>query len=78
MVRTLSVREAAQMLGCSERSLYTRWWRRRHQIPAVKIGKFLRFREGDLERVLSDRVETFGAEPGSTKLRHAVGPDHVA
>ncbi len=65
MDRTFNVREAAELLGCSERSLYTRWWRARHQIPAVKIGKFLRFRQSDLERVLASRVESVSVAAGA-------------
>ena len=45
--RLVSIREAAQLLGVKEKTLYQWKWRGRH-LPFTKIGKCLRIREKDL------------------------------
>src|SRR5438128_2664389 len=51
--RLLDVREAAALLGLkSPRTLYK--WAYAGRIPSVRIGKLLRFRRSDLERLIAD------------------------
>ena len=49
--RLLDVKEAAEMLGLkSARTLYK--WAYAGRIPSVKIGRLLRFRRSDLDRLI--------------------------
>ncbi len=58
--RLLDVNEAAALLGLkSPRTLYK--WAYGGRIPSVKIGKLLRFRRSDLERLI-----TAGERPAFT------------
>jgi len=45
--KLMTIREAAQLLGIRERTLYQWSWLRR-SLPFVKVGKSLRIREKDL------------------------------
>jgi excisionase family DNA binding protein len=68
--RLLNVREAAQYLGTTAKTLYTKVWRR--EIPFVKLGRSLRFDIRELDRLieegtvrpqeLSIRPATFGRD----------------
>jgi excisionase family DNA binding protein len=49
-VRLLNVREAAKFLGTTDKTLYTRIWRR--EIPFIKIGRSVRFDVRDLEALI--------------------------
>ena len=51
-VRLLNVREAAKFLGTTEKTLYSRVWKR--EIVFVKIGRSLRFDLRDLEQMIED------------------------
>ncbi len=51
-VRLLNVKEAALFLGTTDKTLYTKIWRR--EIPFIKIGRSVRFDIRDLE-VLIER-----------------------
>lgn len=67
-VRLLTIRQAAAYLGTTEKTLYTRVWRR--EIVFVKVGRSLRFDLRDLEQMIEDskvrpqelstRPDTFG------------------
>ena len=48
MEGTLSYREAADILGCSEGTLRQWVWRRRPGLRWLKIGRLVRFRPSDL------------------------------
>lgn len=49
----LTVHEAAKLLGLkSRRTLYK--WAYAGRIPSVKIGRLLRFRRSDVERMISE------------------------
>ena len=48
----LNVREAAKFLGTTEKTLYSRVWKR--EIVFVKIGRSLRFDLRDLEKMIAD------------------------
>ena len=48
----LNVREAAKFLGTTEKTLYSRVWKR--EIVFVKIGRSLRFDLRDLEQMIED------------------------
>src|SRR4029077_14373168 len=51
--RLLDVNEAAALLGLkSPRTLYK--WAYAGRIPSVKIGRLLRFRRSDLERLIAE------------------------
>ncbi len=54
MDRLLKVDEAAALLGSTPRSIYQKTFRR--DIPSVKIGRSLRFRLSDLERLIEAGV----------------------
>jgi excisionase family DNA binding protein len=55
--RCLTPGEAANWLGVSLNSLYRRAWRAEHGLPAVRIGRALRFRVCDLDHWLTSRRE---------------------
>ena len=47
MERLLSVKEAAALLGCSAAAI--RKWRYQGRLPAVRVGRLVRFRRHDIE-----------------------------
>lgn len=51
-VRLLDVRQAAKFLGTTEKTLYSRVWKR--EIVFVKIGRSVRFDLRDLEQMIED------------------------
>ena len=51
-VRLLNVKEAARFLGTTDKTLYSKIWRR--EIPFVKIGRSVRFDLRDLEQMIED------------------------
>lgn len=63
MAHVLSVEEAAALLGCPPATLATRWWRQRHGIAAVRVGRRLVFLERDLEAWLVAHREPWGPQP---------------
>lgn len=46
-IRLLNVKEAARFLGTTDKTLYSKIWRR--EIPFIKIGRSVRFDLKDLE-----------------------------
>jgi len=50
MDRLLNVEEAAQLLGLSVSTI--RAWRFRRILPAVEVGRSVRFRLSDLQRIM--------------------------
>ena len=65
--RLLDVAEAAAMLGLkSPRTLYK--WAYAGRIPSVKIGKLLRFRRSDLERLIAAGERPAFAAPNGFPL----------
>lgn len=55
--RVLTSVEAARLLRCSRRSLENPAWRRSVGLPAVRIGRSLRFLESDLLAFLRGQRE---------------------
>jgi len=51
--RLLDVKEAAALLGCSEAAI--RKWVYQRRLPAVRVGRLLRFRATDLEAFVHTR-----------------------
>ena len=51
MGKLLSVKEAAELLSCSEAAI--RKWLYQGQLPYVKVGRLTRLRSEDIERVAS-------------------------
>jgi excisionase family DNA binding protein len=49
-VRLLNVKEAARFWGTTDKTLYTKIWRR--EIPFIKIGRSVRFDVKDLEALI--------------------------
>jgi excisionase family DNA binding protein len=49
-VRLMTVREAANFLGTTDKTLYTKIWRR--EIPFIKLGRSVRFDVRDLEALI--------------------------
>jgi len=56
--RMLNMRETAEFLGVSHKSLQSNW--RRWGLPAYRIGKRVQFRERDLEAWLAKQSVTSG------------------
>ena len=55
-VRLLNIKEAARFLGTTDKTLYTKIWRR--EIPFIKLGRSVRFDVGDLEALIErSRIE---------------------
>ena len=52
MEKLLSVKEAAEVLSCSEAAI--RKWLYQRRLPAVKIGRLTRIRQSDLEGFMDD------------------------
>ena len=48
--RLMNVKEAAQYLGTTPATLYTKVWRR--EVPFVKVGRSVRFDVKDLEELI--------------------------
>jgi excisionase family DNA binding protein len=67
MHKLLNVAEAAEFLGTTCKTLYSKASRR--EIPTVKIGRSLRFRLGDLERIIKAGLRpALRPPPGSTTI----------
>lgn len=49
----MTVEEVAKYLKVEESTVYT--WARERRIPAMKIGRFWRFRKEDIEKWLEER-----------------------
>jgi excisionase family DNA binding protein len=49
-VRLLNIKEAARYLGTTDKTLYTKIWRR--EIPFIKLGRSVRFDVRDLEALI--------------------------
>jgi excisionase family DNA binding protein len=49
-VRLLTVRQAAEYLGTTVATLYSKVWRR--EIPFIKLGRSVRFDVGDLDEMI--------------------------
>jgi excisionase family DNA binding protein len=48
--RLLTVREAAEYLGTTPKTLYKRVWRR--EVPFIKLGRSVRFDRKDLDLII--------------------------
>jgi excisionase family DNA binding protein len=60
MVRLLGVKEVAEILGVSEGWVRDHATRKRPRLPVVKVGKYLRFRENDIERWIKEMTIATG------------------
>jgi excisionase family DNA binding protein len=49
-VRLLNIKQAARFLGTTDKTLYTKIWRR--EIPFIKLGRSVRFDVRDLEALI--------------------------
>ena len=49
-VRLLNIKEAARYLGTTDKTLYSKIWRR--EIPFIKLGRSVRFDVRDLEALI--------------------------
>jgi predicted DNA-binding transcriptional regulator AlpA len=56
-VRLLNANEVAQRLGTSRTVIYNSPWRRRIGLPAVHVGRALRFRVADVEALIQRGLE---------------------
>ena len=55
--RLMTIKQAAEYLGTTPGTLYTKIWRR--EIPFIKLGRSVRFDVKDLDELISDsRVES--------------------
>lgn len=59
----LKVRGAALYIGVSARSLADRGWRRKHGIPAIKVGRAVVFDTRDLDAYLNRHRERPALRP---------------
>jgi excisionase family DNA binding protein len=51
-IRLMTVRQAAEYLGTTPATLYTKVWRR--EIPFIKLGRSVRFDKNDLNELIDD------------------------
>ena len=54
MERLLAPKQIAEKLGVAVSTIYQ--WTHTEFIPHIKVGKFVRFRESDIEKWLNSRV----------------------
>ena len=66
--RLLRPREAAAYLGLTLSTIYTKAYRR--ELPSVKVGRALRFRVADLEKIIRA-----GTRPARRPLRETAPAD---
>ena len=52
MEKLLSVKDAAELLSCSEAAV--RKWLYQRRLPAVKVGRLTRIRQSDMETLITD------------------------
>jgi len=52
MQRLITVKEAAELLACSEAAV--RKWIYQRRLPKVKVGRLTRLRQSDVEGLVSD------------------------
>jgi len=55
--RAVDVNEAATILGSKPATMYSKPWRDRVGLKAIRIGRALRFRESDLYRLIDKGTE---------------------
>jgi len=60
----LRTKGAARYVGVSPRSLGSRFWRLRHGVPAIRIGRVLLFDSTALDRWLAKHAERQLGEGG--------------
>lgn len=65
-VSLIDVHDAAEHLGIAPKTLYK--WVECGQIPFVRIGRMVRFRERDLERWVEERLENGNARRAESLL----------
>jgi excisionase family DNA binding protein len=51
-IRLMTIKQAAEYLGTTPATLYTKIWRR--EIPFIKLGRSVRFDVKDLEELIDD------------------------
>jgi excisionase family DNA binding protein len=51
-VRLMTIKQAAEYLGTTPATLYTKIWRR--EIPFIKLGRSVRFDVRDLDELIAD------------------------
>jgi predicted DNA-binding transcriptional regulator AlpA len=66
--RLLNARQVAEKLGVSERFIRDHTTRRSPRIPAVKLGKLLRYRTSDVDVFMAE----LGTQPSSRRSRFGV------
>lgn len=69
----LKAEEVAQLLGTTTAVVYSRPWRSRVGLPAVRIGRALRFREEDIASLIQRGVES-GSLVVEVNLLQGPGP----
>jgi predicted DNA-binding transcriptional regulator AlpA len=62
----LSIPKVATLLDVPEATLKTKPWRLRHGLAAVKLGRSIRFRRADVERLIQRSLERI---PGQQVVR---------
>ena len=67
--RVLTTKEAAAFLRCKPDRLMSPDWRQRHGLPAVKLGRGLRFLYSDLVKFLQGQREVLSPENDHQKER---------
>jgi len=51
----LTVRQAAQLMSLSQDTIYS--WAASRKLPTVRLGRALRFRRDDIEKLISNRSQ---------------------
>lgn len=58
----LTSKQVADTLALSLRTITTKRWRVEHGLPGVKIGKSIRFRREDVQRIIVGGLERLPGE----------------
>jgi excisionase family DNA binding protein len=58
----MTVEEVAKYLKVEESTVYT--WARQRKVPAIKIGRFWRFRKEDIDKWLEENKVDYPKERG--------------
>jgi PTS system nitrogen regulatory IIA component len=73
----LTIEEVAKYLRVSERTVYD--WAQKHEIPAGKLGTVWRFKRGEIERWVDEKLshKTFIPQAGNIHLETIISTDRI-
>ncbi|MBP5753474.1 MAG: helix-turn-helix domain-containing protein, partial [Treponema sp.] len=73
----LTIEEVAKYLRVSERTVYD--WAQKGEIPSGKIGTVWRFKKGDIERWVNERLSASKTAPAdiSVLVKNILSPERI-